>query len=383
MKPWMKWTAGALLLALLAAGTVRTLVARKTKHTALEAQQITQKTEVTVALAPGDIVSVKTIDMAQGIALAGPLRAISSAVVKARVPGELLGLTVREGDAVNAGQVIARIDATESQARERQARQQVQAAKAQVDMAQRSYDNNRALVGQGFISGTALDASQATLNSALANLAAAQAGADLTSKNLDDTVLRAPISGLIAQRLAQPGERVGIDARIVEIIDISRLELEATLSAAESVLVKVGQTAQLTIEGTAQSVSAKVVRVNPNASVGSRAILVYLAIAPQGAGSPLRQGLFAQGTLATGTLRALAIPLSAVRTDKPKPYVQWVQQDRVQHQTIELGLHGQADGLTQVAVTGVTEGAQLIDGTVGTLRAGTLVKIGTTQPGKP
>ncbi len=382
MKPWLKWTAAALLLALLAAGAVRTLVARKNRQTALEAQQIAQKTEVTVTLSANDIVIAKTTDLTQDIALAGPLRAVHSAIVKARVAGELQGLSVREGDSVKAGQVIARIDATESKARQRQALQQVQAAKAQVDIAQRSHDNNRALVGQGFISGTALDASQATLNSALANMAAAQAGADLSSKSLDDTVMRAPISGLIAQRLAQPGERVGIDARIVEIVDISRLELEATFSAAESLRVKVGQTARLSVEGLAQEVSAKVVRVNPSASAGSRAILAYLAIAPQGPGSTLRQGLYAQGTLATGTLRTLAVPVSAVRTDKPKPYVQWVQQERVQHQTVELGARGQADGLACVAVTGVPEGAQLLDGTVGTLRAATLVKIGTTPPGK-
>jgi RND family efflux transporter MFP subunit len=290
-----------------------------------------------------------------------------------------MGLTLREGDSVKAGQIIAHIDATESQARERQARQQMQAAKAQVDIAQRGFDNNKALVAQGFISSTALESSQATLNAAIATLAAAQAGVDLAVKSLDDTVLRAPISGLISQRLAQPGERVAVEARVVEIVDVSRLELEASLNAADSLQVKIGQTAQLTIEGASQSIAARVVHINPSATVGSRAVLVYLAITAQGNTVNLRQGLFAQGSLATGSIHTLTVPLTAVRTDKPQPYVQVVQNNQVLHQTVELGQRSDVKGQTLVAISGVPLGTMIIDGSVGSLRSGTLVK--TTAPG--
>ena len=82
-------------------------------------------------------------------------------------------------------------------------------------------------------------------------------------------MLRAPIAGQISQRLAQPGERVAIDARIVEIVDNSQLELEASLNAAESLQVKVGQSAQLHHwTALAKPVSAKVVRINPSAVAG-------------------------------------------------------------------------------------------------------------------
>ena len=375
MKPWLKWTASGLILALLVAGTVRTLSARKSRQTTLETQQITQKTQVSVEVGASDLVSVQSLDLAQGLSISGPLKAVNSAMVKARVPGELLGLTLREGDSVKAGQIIAHIDATESQARVQQARQQAQAAKAQTEIARRNLDNNKALVAQGFISSTALDSSQSTLDAALANLAATQSGVDLAVKSLEDSVLHAPISGLISQRLAQPGERVAVDARVVEIVDVSQLELEASLNAADSLLVKLGQTAQLNIEGAPQSISARVVRINPSATLGSRAVLVYLAISQQGSAGNLRQGLFAQGTLATGSVRALAVPLSAVRTDKPLPYVQVVQQNQVLHQSVKTGVRGEHGGKTMVAVDGVSEGMQLIDGSVGSLRAGTLVKL--------
>lgn len=372
MKPWLKWTAGALVLAMLGAGLVRTLVAQKNRQEALQAQQLAQKTEVSVDLAASDLVQVKTLDLTRVVPVSGPLYAVRTAFVKARISGELQGLTLREGDTVKAGQVVAQIDPTESQARLRQARQQAQAAKAQVDIAQRNFDNNRALVAQGFISSTALQSSQATLDAAQANWAAAQASVDLAVKALDDAVLRAPISGQVAQRLAQPGERVTAESRVLEIVDNSRLELQAGLNAADSLQVKIGQQARLRIEGADAPLPARVERINPSATSGSRAVLVYLAVEPR---PGLRQGLFAEGALLTGELRAPAIPVSAVRTDKPQPYVQMVQDGQIRHLNIQPGARGQHDGETFVSVSDVPEGAQLVAGTVGALRAGTRVSL--------
>jgi RND family efflux transporter MFP subunit len=325
------------------------------------------------------VVKADTRELAQGLPISGSLKAVNSAVVKAKAAGELQGLTVREGDAVKAGQVIARVDATEYQARVAQAQQQADSAKSQVDIAQRQYDNNKALVDQGFISKTALDTSLNNLSAAQATHKAALAAVDVARKTLDDTVLRAPISGVVSQRLAQPGERVAIDGKVVEIVDLSRLELEATLSAAESIDVRVGQEALLRIEGSTRAVAAKVVRINPSAQAGSRSVLAYLAIADA---AGLRQGLFAQGTLATGKTSALAVPLSTVRTDKPSPYVQVVENEKVAHKPVEMGARGESGNEIFVAVKGVAPGAVVIRGNVGPLREGAAVKFTGTAPGK-
>ena len=161
-----------------------------------------------------------------------------------------------------------------------------------------------------------------------------------------------------------------VKARVVEIVDLSQLELEASLSAAESMQVKVGQTAQISIEGAATPVVARVVRANPSAVAGTRAVLVYLAIAPT---TGLRQGLFGQGLLATGTQSALALPLSAVRTDKPLPYVQVVADGKVSHQTVQMGQRGELGQEAMVAVSGVSEGARVLVGEIGPVMAGTAV----------
>jgi len=376
MKSWMKWGAAALAVVLVGAGVARALSARKAQQDAL-AKQTAQKTEAVVELSPIDLVQVKLRELSQGIAVSGSLKAVNSAFVKVRVAGELQGLTLREGDAVKAGQVLARVESTEYKARVRQAQQQAEAAKAQVDIARRTFENNRSLVNQGFISSTALETSNASLAAAQANYQASQAGADVATKALDDTVLRAPISGVVAQRLAQSGERVGVDAKVLEIVDLGKLELEASLSATDSMQVSVGQTASLQIEGASKSVMARVVRINPTATAGSRAVLVYLSI---DSATGLRQGMFGQGTLNTGRSQALTVPLNSVRTDKPTPYVQWVNNNQVVHQPVEMGARGDSDGQSMVAIQGVPENALLVAGSVGLLRAGTAVKV---TPGAP
>ena len=375
MKSWMKWAIAALAIALLAAGIARALESRKAKQAA--AALAAQPAQSIIELAPRDVVTVKTVKLLQGLAISGALKAVNSAIIKARVPGELQGLTVREGDLVKAGQVVARVDATEYASRVRQAQEQADSARAQIDIAQRQFDNNRALVQQGFISKTALDTSSSNLVAAQANHKAAMASVEVARKSVEDTVLRSPISGIVSQRLAQPGERIGVDARVLEVVDLSRIELEAALSAADSVAVSVGQEAQLQIEGASQTLAARVVRINPSAQAGSRSVLVYLAIAnPAG----LRQGLFAQGTLGTAQSSVLAVPVSAVRTDKPSPYVQSIEGNKVVQRTVELGPRGDSGGEAMVGVTGVAENLAVIRGSVGALRAGTAVKFTAAAP---
>jgi RND family efflux transporter MFP subunit len=367
MKKSTFWILSAVAVAALLAGGARWASQRQASPTPTAPVVAAPSIE----LAASDVFTARTQTLSLGIAVSGALKASQSAIVKARVAGELQELSVREGDRVQAGQVIARIDPSEYQARVRQAQQQADAAKAQVDIAQRQFDNNQALVNQGFISQTALLTSQASLNGAKATHAAALAALDLANKSLADATLRSPLTGVVAQRLAQPGERVAIEARLVEVINLSQLELEAALTAEEASRVRVGMTAQLKVEGVAEPVPAKVLRINPSAQMGSRSIVVYLGVTGR---EGLRQGLFAQGSLGTQTMQVLAVPVSSVRTDKPQPYVQVVQDGKVVHITVRTDVRSEGERESLVAVTGVSEGAQVLSGSVGAVREGVQVK---------
>ena len=372
MKRWIPWMAAAIAVVLVGSGVWRAMAARQAQQKALS-EATAQRVAAPLQLGADEVLRVMQVNLPLGVPVSGALRAVDSAMVKARVGGELQGLTVREGDSVKVGQEVARIDPTEARARLRQAQQQADAARSQVDINQRQYTNNRALVDQGFISPTALVTSQASLEAAQSSYQAAVAAADVARKALDDTVLKSPISGQVAQRLAQPGERVAVDARIIEVVDLSRLELEALLPPADSVAVRVGQKAQLSVEGIPAPVTATVVRINPSAQVGSRTVPVYLRVEQTQNATPLRQGLFVQGTLDTGRADVLAVPLDAVRTDKPAPYLQTLKDGRVAYAEIKTGTRAVVGGQTLVAVEGVPVGTPVIAGRIGQLREGTVV----------
>ena len=373
MKRWIPWLVAAAALLLLGGGLWRAMAVRQAPQPSLSGASA----QPPLQLAADETVPVRRQPLTLGVPVSGALRAVDSAMVKARVGGELQGLTLREGDSVKAGQEVARIDPTEARARLRQAQQQADAAKSQVDINQRQYANNRALVDQGFISATALVTSQASLEAAQSSHQAAVAAADVARKALDDTVLRSPIRGFVAQRLAQPGERVAIDARIIEVVDLSRLELEALLPPADAVAVRVGQKARLSIDGIAAPVSATVARINPSAQAGSRAVPVYLRVDPA-PDEALRQGLFVQGMLETGSADMLVIPLDAVRTDKPAPYLQILKEGRIAHLEVKTGTRAVVGGQALVAVEGAPEGTVVVVGRIGQMREGTAVAASTT-----
>lgn len=340
------------------------------------ASTTTAQLPLVLELAAQDVFTAQTETLSLGLPVSGTVKATQTALVKARVAGELVNLVVREGDPVRAGQVVARIDPTEYQARWQQARQQADSSRAQADIAQKQYDNNEALVKQGFISQTALQTSLLSLSGARAAQRSAEAAAEVARKALDDATLKAPISGQISQRLAQPGERLGVDAKVLEIVNLGQLELEAALPAQDAASVQVGMKAELQIEGADKPVTATVLRINPSTQAGSRSVLVYLGMAGQ---PGLRHGAFAQGTLGTRAVPAIAVALGSVRNDKPEPYVQVIEDGSVRHVRVQPGARVQVGSQVRVVVTGLPEGAQVLAPGVGALREGVKVTLAGTS----
>lgn len=388
MKHKLAWVAALLAVAVLASGAWRAQSTRQARQHTLQEQA--QRSPAPLMLQKSELLALVPRHLQLDLPISGVLKARQQAFVKARAAGELQGLQVREGDSVRAGQALAQIDATENAARLRQAEQQAQAAAAQLAIAQRQLENNRALVGQGFISPTALQTTQANWDAAQANHLAAQAGVELARKALHDTVLRSPIDGQVAQRLANNGERLGVEARVLEIVDPRELELEALLAPADALQVRLGQSAQLRLQGqdSGPSVRATVVRINPSAQASSRALPVYLllerAATTDAATAALRQGQYVQGVLTVGSAQVLALPLEVVRTDKPEPYVQALENQRVVHRSVQLGARSLLNGQTWVAIThGLSEGEQVLAASVGLLREGTEVRTATTDAPAP
>ena len=370
MKRWHKLTLALLLLALVAAGVGRVLGARR----AQQAQAATApKTSAALELTANDLLTVQQAELSRTLEVSGSLVAVNSAFVKARVAAEVKSVAVREGDAVRVGQLLAQLDPVEFDMRLRQAEQQAQAARAQVDIAQRALQNSRSLVTQGFISATALENAVSTEAGAQATLQAALAAVDLARKARADATVNAPIAGFVSQRLVQPGERVPVDAKLLEIVDLSRLELQASVPPESAGLLRVGAAARLKVDGIDADVPARVVRINPSAQPGSRSVIAYLELQPNPA---LRQGLFARGVIELERRQALLLPLSAVRYDQAQPYALLLAGTQVAQRTLSLGQHGQAGSVEAVEVLqGLTAGDRVLAGSLGAMRDGTSVRL--------
>ncbi|MCW5639283.1 MAG: efflux RND transporter periplasmic adaptor subunit, partial [Rubrivivax sp.] len=316
-----------------------------------------------------------THELVRRLEVSGNLVAVNSAFVKARVAAEVKSVAVREGDSVRPGQVLAQLDPTEFDWKLRQAEQQARSAQAQLEIAQRTLQNNRSLVQQGFISATALETAVSTEAGAQATLQAALAGVELARKARADATVTAPIAGQVAQRLVQPGERVPVDARLLEIVDLSRIELQAAIPPEEAGLLHVGAAASLQIDGIDAPVAARVARINPSAQPGSRSVIAYLELQPHPA---LRQGLFARGTIELERRRALALPPSALRNDQAQPYVLRIEDRRVVQRVPQLGSRGtdaaEPGSLLVEVLGGLADGDRVLAGNLGAVRDGTAVR---------
>ncbi|HNJ84394.1 MAG TPA: efflux RND transporter periplasmic adaptor subunit [Piscinibacter sp.] len=369
MKRRLLWIVPLLVVLALVVGVLRALDKRRNEQAAAAPARET----LALDLAPGDVVTAKRTALARTLEVSGGLKAVNSAVVKAKVAAELRTLTVREGDRVKAGQVIGQLDTVELDWRLRQAEQTAASARAQFGIARRTLENNRALVAQGFISPTGLETSVDNEAAARANHEAAVAAVELARKARADGTLVAPIAGLVSQRLAQPGERVPVDGRIVEIVDLARVELEAAVAPEDVVQFALGQRATLQVDGLPEPLAARVARINPSAQTGSRSVLVYLAVDPNPA---LRQGLFARGRVAVAEVQGIAVPLAAVRTDLSQPYVLQVSNGKTTLKTVKLGARGELAGQAWVIVSdGLAEGATVLTGSAGAVRDGTPVRL--------
>ncbi|HEY5321491.1 MAG TPA: efflux RND transporter periplasmic adaptor subunit [Caldimonas sp.] len=370
MKRWQGWTIAVVAVVALGGFVARALVAKKSEQAA---QSASTKVPGGLDLAPGDVLVARTIDLPRTLEVSGGLKAVNSAVIRARVAAEVKSLTVREGDRVKAGQVLGQLDTTELELKVKQAEQTASSTKSQLDIATRALENNRALVAQGFISATGLETSISNEAGARASYEAALSAVALARKSRSDATLVAPISGLVSQRMAQTGERVAIDTRLVEIVDLSQIEVESALAPEDVTALTIGRKATLEIDGIAGPVAAQVARINPSTQAGTRAIMVYLAVEPQPA---LRQGLFARGTIELGRKHALALPLAAVRTDQARPYVMLIHDGRAVATPVTLGVRGAIGGEPWVEiVAGLGEGAQVLGATTGVVRDGTPVRL--------
>ena len=371
MKFPLKWVVLLLIVLGLAWGITRALKARSTQQQAAAVAAEALKMPVTFALKSTDVLVAERLSINQVEPVSGTVRAVNAVTLRSTMGAVVTRINALEGATVKSGQVLAQLDADDTRARLQQAQQQSNAAKAQVELAKRQRDNNRALVEKGFISSTALVSSDSNYATALANYEAALAAQQIAKRGLEDAALRAPFSGVVTQRHVKAGERVAVNAPVVDIVDVSQLEVEVLLPIAASSGLKIGQTATLNLESQPQPITAKVARINPSIDAGSRSVRIYLNI-PTG---KARVGEFATGELTVGTLQGTAVPLDSIRTDQPSPYAQVVSDQTIAHTTVQILATGRAGETRYAIVEPLPAGTTVLSPTAGLIANGTAVTL--------
>lgn len=360
------WIALLLLLAALAAFMLFGRQQPKLPPAAMPAEAV-------VELAESDVAIARAGDIGRVLRANGTLRAVNQSVVRAKVAGEIVEVGAREGERVAAGQVLAQIERSEYQSRLKDRIAALDAARSQALLSEATRRKNQELLEKGFISTLAYDNARSAAEVGVAQARSQEAQVELAKKALDDTVVRAPISGWVAERAIQRGDKTGIDGKLYTLVDLSRLELEALVPANEIANIVVGQEFVTTVEGFGdQSFPGRIARIGPSAQAGNRTLPIYIELDnPKAA---LRTGVFAEGNIELGRRKATAlVPTSALRVESGVNFVYVLDNDRLKRQRVEIGLVSEREGLVDI-VQGVAVGARVISANLGALKDGARVR---------
>jgi RND family efflux transporter MFP subunit len=308
-----------------------------------------------------------------GPTVSGALMAEREAVVRAQVGGSVLQTYVDQGQSVRAGQTLARIEAGGLQDVYLSARAGVTAANNNADIARRELARSEKLLAAGAIAERDIEQARRAAISANAALADAQARLATARKQVGNTVITAPISGIVSERPVSAGDVVQSGALIVTVVDPSSMRLEGSVPAEQLSQVRIGAPVTFTVNGyPGRTFGGKVTRVNPTADPATRQVRIVISI-PNAEGR-LVGGLFANGRLASQSHSGMVVPVTAVDSRSNIPAVFRIKGGKVERVPVTLGLRDDAAERIEIA-SGVQVGDTLLVGAAQGITPGTIVRV--------
>jgi RND family efflux transporter MFP subunit len=328
-------------------------------------------------LIEAELHTIKPRGLVDTVRFTGTTQPIDQTVVKARVAGRLAEVLVREGDKVTKGQLLARFEANELQAKVNERQSALDAARADARWTARDRADKETLANRNIVSQSAADQARSTAENRASMVAVAEAQLDVARRNLADAEVRAPFDGVVGERIANQGESLPIDGKILALLDTSYVEVAAQMPAADVVRLKVGQPATVTLEGFGERIfPGRITRISPTTQAGSRSIPVYVEITDRQ--EALRGGLFATGAVTVQEKgHALAVPAAAMRKDDAGDYVLAVADGVLVRKPVGAVRTWSRGEL--VEVKGLEAGMTVVSAPLPGLKAGQRVKIVETR----
>jgi RND family efflux transporter MFP subunit len=332
-----------------------------------------------ITLAATDVAAVAPTTIEDGVALTGDLNPIETIDVHARLEGDLMGVYVREGEQVGAGQLLARFESSEQESGRKSADADRVAAESDLANAQWTLEQNAQLLKAGAIAQQVYKNSQQAVASARARVAAAEARLRATGNQERDTRVVAPATGIVSKRLVENGEHVAKGAPLFTIVRNLTLELAAAVPSRQSAALRAGQVVHFVADG--RRFDGHVARVSPTIDPATRAVTVYVQV--PNPGGTLKGGTFATGRVVSRTLHnVLAVPTAALRQspEDGRPFVYRIDGTTINVAPVQLGAVDERLGVAQVT-EGLQAGERVIVGNVGILGRGMQVTIAGEEKG--
>ncbi len=319
------------------AGAIGGAAALRVAKKASDADLGAKATPTTLEFTQADLVFVEARPLERWLAVSGTMQPVNQATVKAKVSGDVREVAVREGQSVKAGQLLVRIDTADLDARLAERTGALESARAQLKLAEKTRAMNNRLLSERFISQNAFDGSESSLSVAQGSLKSAEAQVRLAQNALKDAVVTAPLSGIVAKRHVQPGEKVAFDAPLVGIVDLRELEVAALVPAMDVPELQAGMPVELAVDGFGERrFNGRIERINPSTEPGTRAINVYIGLRNDEA--TLRSGMFSTGRIAVASSAPVpTLPLAAVRTEAGQSFVWTIDSGKLVRRIVLVG----------------------------------------------
>ncbi len=326
-----------------------------------------------IAIGPENIAIALSGTLTTGPALSGTLLPEREASIRSQITGSVTQTYAEQGSAVGAGAVLARIDASGITDAYNSARSGVTSARSAADLATRDLSRNQRLLAAGAIAER--DIEQSRRASIAANAALEEAKSRLASaeRQLRNTVITAPFSGIVSERPVSAGDVVQPGTAIVTVVDPSSMRLEASVPTEQLASIRPGIPVSFTVSGyPGRQFVGHVTRINPTVDPATRQVRIYVSI--PNAGRALVGGLFATGRLGSDVRTGLLIPVSALDTRGATASVMRIKGGRVQKVDVVTGLRDEGAETIEIK-SGVSAGDTLLRGAAQGITPGTAVKV--------
>jgi membrane fusion protein (multidrug efflux system) len=329
-----------------------------------------------VQIGAENVVSVESRTIVVGPIISGELAPTREATVRAELGGAILDVAVEEAQAVSRGTLLARIEARTLDDTRLSAVSALRSAENQLAVARRETERTERLVEAGALAARELDVARNTVASSEAAVADARSRLASAERAIGDTVIRAPFNGIVASRMVHTGDVVVPGTELFRIIDPSSMRLEATVPSEDLSQLRVGATVEFTVRGYDRPFTGRIERIAPQADSTTRQVPIYVAIPNEG--GRLVAGLFAEGRVLTSSATGLIVPLNAVNTNEPEPWVLRVRNGTTERVAVTLGLRDPRREEVQVA-SGLNDGDTLLRGAAQGISPGTPVKLASAR----